>query len=100
MVDISHAGTISKSVTAAFLSPSWPPDTAANGIVTYVESMVRASRQVGLMPCILAAHSANDFTEPRFTRKPKLNWIPRKAQIHKAKIRSVKIRAIVPASIT
>ncbi len=39
----------------AFLSPAWPPDAAANGIVTYVDQIVAGLRRMGHQPCILSA---------------------------------------------
>ena len=40
--------------TPAFFSPSWPVETAANGIVTYVAAITEALRSLGLRPCVLA----------------------------------------------
>jgi glycosyltransferase involved in cell wall biosynthesis len=43
-----------RSLAPAFLSPSWPVDTAANGIVTYVALITEALRKLGHRPCVLA----------------------------------------------
>ena len=51
--------TASPHLSVAFLTPSWPPDAAANGIVTYVDVLSAALRRLGHRPCILAAHSKN-----------------------------------------
>ena len=46
-----------RSLAVAFLSPAWPMDTAANGIVSYVDGMTGALRRLGHYACILSAHS-------------------------------------------
>ena len=50
-------------LTVAFLSPAWPLDAAANGIVSYIDSITPALRRLGHTPCILATHS--DEPNPR-----------------------------------
>ena len=52
----------SRPIAAAFLTPSWPADAAANGIVTYVEAISAALRQLGHAPCILSAHTKAGIT--------------------------------------
>lgn len=47
-----------RSLTAAFFSPSWPVDTARNGIVTFVAAITEALRNLGYRPCILSRHLA------------------------------------------
>src|SRR5271168_628785 len=44
-------------LTVAFLTPDWPLDTAANGIISYVDSVTAGLRRLGHTPCILSAHS-------------------------------------------
>ena len=39
----------------AFLSPAWPAENAANGIVTYVDRITASLRRLGHQPCVLAA---------------------------------------------
>lgn len=41
----------------AFLSPAWPPDAAANGIVSYVAGMREALLRQGHTVCILSPYS-------------------------------------------
>lgn len=52
-----------RHLTVAFLTPAWPPDAAANGIVSYVDTLTKALRQLGHTPRILTADSVNaDFS--------------------------------------
>src|ERR1017187_1988604 len=53
-----------RSLSVAFLSPSWPAERAANGIVTYVERISEALRRSGHRTCILSAGSAGDDPGP------------------------------------
>jgi glycosyltransferase involved in cell wall biosynthesis len=46
-----------RPLTVAFLTPAWPPDAAANGIISYVDSVTAGLRRLGHTPCILSAHS-------------------------------------------
>ena len=48
----------------AFYSPSWPVETAANGIVTYVAAITEALRSLGCRPCILAGRVDGDAGRP------------------------------------
>jgi glycosyltransferase involved in cell wall biosynthesis len=60
----------------AFLTPAWPLDAAANGIVSYVDSITPALRRLGHTPCILSTHS-NDANPPPDVYI--LEWQPRSA---------------------
>ena len=54
----------SGNTRVAFLSPSWPPERTANGIVTYVERISGALRRLGHRTCILSAGSSCDGLGP------------------------------------
>lgn len=53
-----------RPLTVAFLTPEWPPDKAANGIVSYVESLRAGLQRLGHMPCILSGHSESPASLP------------------------------------
>ncbi|MGD0118363.1 MAG: glycosyltransferase family 4 protein [Candidatus Binatus sp.] len=53
-----------RPLTVAFLSPEWPPDNAANGIVPYVANVTAGLRRLGHNVCILAGHSESANSEP------------------------------------
>ncbi len=44
-----------RTLRAAFLTPVWPPDSAANGIVTYVDEITEALRRLGHAPQVIAS---------------------------------------------
>jgi glycosyltransferase involved in cell wall biosynthesis len=46
-----------RELRVAFLTPAWPVDVAANGIVTYVDSIAAGLRRQGHTVCILSAYS-------------------------------------------
>jgi glycosyltransferase involved in cell wall biosynthesis len=46
-----------RALRVAFLTPAWPVDAAANGIVTYVDSIAAELRRQGHTVCILSAYS-------------------------------------------
>ena len=48
-----------RPLTVAFLTPAWPLGAAANGIVSYVDSVTAGLRRLGHTPCILSIHSDN-----------------------------------------
>ncbi|MGA6974295.1 MAG: glycosyltransferase family 4 protein [Candidatus Binatus sp.] len=53
-----------RPLTVAFLTPEWPPDKAANGIVSYVDSLTAGLRRLGHKPCILGGHSDSSNSLP------------------------------------
>jgi glycosyltransferase involved in cell wall biosynthesis len=59
----NHDGALSGvgegPLTVAFLTPAWPLGAAANGIVSYVDSVTAGLRRLGHTPCILSTHSNN-----------------------------------------
>ena len=65
-----------RPLTVALLSPAWPLDAAANGIVSYVDSITPALRRLGHTPCILSTQS--NEPNPRPDVYP-LEWRPRSA---------------------
>ncbi|MDR3702061.1 MAG: glycosyltransferase family 4 protein [Candidatus Sulfopaludibacter sp.] len=70
-----HDGNLNggRPLTVAFVSPSWPPDAAANGIVTYVDQMVASLRRMGHQPCILGASGSGQWPGVYFLgREPRL----------------------------
>lgn len=44
---------ISGTLSPALLSPTWPPDAVANGVVSYVADISDGLRRLGHRPCIL-----------------------------------------------
>jgi glycosyltransferase involved in cell wall biosynthesis len=48
----------------AFLSPSWPPEGAPNGIVSYVDRILPSLRGLGHRPCVISACSSGDGLGP------------------------------------
>jgi glycosyltransferase involved in cell wall biosynthesis len=53
-----------RPLTVAFLSPEWPPDNAANGIVPYVDNVTAGLRRLWHTACVLAGHSECANSEP------------------------------------
>src|SRR5580704_10016644 len=65
----SHRNRVSRVVgdralKIAFLTPEWPAATAANGIVTYVDSISAGLRRQGHTVCILSGHSNDTASYP------------------------------------
>jgi glycosyltransferase involved in cell wall biosynthesis len=65
----SHQDRVSPAVSdralrVAFLTPEWPAATAANGIVTYVDSISAGLRRQGHTVCILSGHSNDTASYP------------------------------------
>jgi len=55
---MSVVGALDKRpLTVAFLTPEWPPDRAANGIVSYVDNVTAGLRRLGHNACVLSMHS-------------------------------------------
>lgn len=52
-----------RALRVAFLTPAWPVDAAANGIVTYVDSIAAELRRQGHTVCILSACSNDAGSE-------------------------------------
>src|ERR1700735_1751670 len=48
-----------RRLTVAFFTPAWPLGAAANGIVSYGDSVTAGLRRLGHTPCILSIHSNN-----------------------------------------
>jgi glycosyltransferase involved in cell wall biosynthesis len=53
----------------AFLSPSWPPEGAANGIVNYVDQVVGGLRRLGHQPCILSVTGGGEWPDVYFLER-------------------------------
>src|ERR1700722_17040422 len=53
-----------RTLSIAFLTPEWPVNTAANGIVTYVDSIAAGMRRQGHTICILTAHCNDPVSQP------------------------------------
>jgi glycosyltransferase involved in cell wall biosynthesis len=58
-----RAASVCRSLSVAYVSPSWPPAEDANGIVMYTDAMTEALRGRGHSTTILAHHltGASDF---------------------------------------
>jgi glycosyltransferase involved in cell wall biosynthesis len=52
-----------RALRVAFLTPAWPIDVAANGIVTYVDTIATGLRAQGQTICILSAYTASASSE-------------------------------------
>src|SRR6202008_1702704 len=52
-----------RALRVAFLTPAWPIDVAANGIVTYVDTIATGLRAQGQTICILSAYTAGASSE-------------------------------------
>src|ERR1700722_7629780 len=52
-----------RALRVAFLTPAWPVDAAANGIVTYVDSIAAELRRQGHQVCILRGFSNDAGSE-------------------------------------
>lgn len=52
-----------RALKVAFLTPAWPVDAAANGIVTYVDTIAAGLRRQGHTVCILSADSIDAGSE-------------------------------------
>lgn len=61
--DLSSA-MAERALTVAFLSPAWPLDAAANGIVTYVDGVTVALRRLGHSPCIISKYTSDANPPP------------------------------------
>jgi len=53
-----------RALSVAFLTPAWPVDVAANGIVTYVDSIAAGMRRQGHTVCILSAYCHGSSSQP------------------------------------
>jgi len=53
-----------RPLSIAFLTPVWPLDAAANGIVSYVDSVTAGLRRLGHDPCLLCVHCDDDAERP------------------------------------
>lgn len=60
-ISSTHVGVLSavgdRPLTVAFLTPAWPPDAAANGIASYVDSVTAGLRRLGHTPYILCTRA-------------------------------------------
>lgn len=52
------------ALRVAFLTPAWPVGAAANGIVTYVDTIAAGLRRQGHTVCILSANSSDADSQP------------------------------------
>lgn len=50
-----RSGGADRPLSVAFLSPAWPVDAGANGILTYVDTIVGGLRRQGHTVCVLTA---------------------------------------------
>ena len=75
MIDESSNG--GKPLSVAFYSPSWPPDAAANGIVTYVSNVVDAFRQMGHRPCVLSVSGDGQWPDVYFLERETRPYLSR-----------------------
>jgi hypothetical protein len=48
----------------ALLSPSWPAQSAANGIASYVENLVSGMLAVGASPAVITANAESGSSDP------------------------------------
>ncbi len=66
-----------RPLNVAFLSPSWPADAAANGIVTYVSHVVKSLRRMGHRPCILSVSGSGQWPDVYFLRRESRSLLSR-----------------------
>ena len=71
---ISNGG---RPLSVAFVSPSWPPDAAANGIVTYVSNVVASLRGMGHRPCILSVTGDGEWPDVYFLERESRPYVSR-----------------------
>jgi glycosyltransferase involved in cell wall biosynthesis len=66
-----------RPLSVAFLSPSWPSDSAANGIATYVGNIVAGLRRMGHRPCILSVTGSGQWPDVYFLERESRPFLSR-----------------------